>query len=219
MYFDISGNILTNVLIAGNTAGLLGGGVYCWVSGDPVFTNCTIVGNGGGTNAGNIVTTDGSPVFDRSIVAFATEGPAVQCFGSAVPVFTCSDLYGNAGGDVICGSDGGDNFSLDPLFCDVGAGDFALGTWSPCTAMESPCGELVGAFPVDCIGSVPTRRIYVKHDAAGLSNGTSWADAYPNVQAALGPAASGDTIWVAVGTYVPTSTTDRTVGVCDEERC
>jgi len=45
--------------------------------------------------------------------------------------------------------------------------------------------------------------IYVKHDAGGSDNGTSWTDAYTSLQSALDDAASGDSIWVAAGTYKP----------------
>jgi len=53
--------------------------------------------------------------------------------------------------------------------------------------------------------------IYVRGDAAGANNGLSWADAYTDVQAALAAAEWGDEIWVAKGTYKPTTGTLRTV--------
>ncbi|MFZ5563026.1 MAG: MopE-related protein [Thermodesulfobacteriota bacterium] len=46
--------------------------------------------------------------------------------------------------------------------------------------------------------------IYVDADAAGAGTGASWADAYRWLQQALNSAASGDQIWVAQGTYIPT---------------
>ncbi len=46
--------------------------------------------------------------------------------------------------------------------------------------------------------------IYVDASASGANNGTSWADAYGEMQDALDEAASGDQIWVAAGTYNPT---------------
>ena len=51
--------------------------------------------------------------------------------------------------------------------------------------------------------------IYVKAGASGLNNGTSWANAYKSLQSALGVAVSGKQIWVAAGTYKPTTTTNR----------
>ncbi|MFC2125242.1 right-handed parallel beta-helix repeat-containing protein [Bacteroidota bacterium] len=45
--------------------------------------------------------------------------------------------------------------------------------------------------------------IYVKSDAGGAANGTSWTDAYTDLQSALDAAISDDSIWVAAGTYLP----------------
>ena len=59
--------------------------------------------------------------------------------------------------------------------------------------------------------------IYVDASAGGSDNGTSWTDAFVTLQDALSAATSGDTIWVADGTYYPdesnggaTNTNDRT---------
>ncbi|MGD1871795.1 MAG: DUF4347 domain-containing protein, partial [Mastigocoleus sp.] len=51
--------------------------------------------------------------------------------------------------------------------------------------------------------------MYVNSNAGGNNDGTSWNDAYTDLQSALAVANSGDEIWVAQGTYKPTTTTDR----------
>lgn len=55
----------------------------------------------------------------------------------------------------------------------------------------------------------PPSRVYVKHDATGANDGSSWADAYTDLQSAL--ADVPDTIFVAAGTYYPTSGTNRSL--------
>jgi parallel beta-helix repeat protein len=52
--------------------------------------------------------------------------------------------------------------------------------------------------------------IYVKGDATGTGDGSSWGDAYTDLQLALNAAYSGDEVWVAAGTYRPSSGNDRT---------
>jgi hypothetical protein len=58
-----------------------------------------------------------------------------------------------------------------------------------------------------------TRTILVNHAATGANTGKTWADAYTNLQSALAELADPRTggqgqIWVAQGTYKPTSGTD-----------
>lgn len=62
------------------------------------------------------------------------------------------------------------------------------------------------------VGLTFTPQIYyVKWDAAGANNGSSWNDAYIDLQSALTAATSGDEIWVAAGAYKPTYGIDRTI--------
>jgi hypothetical protein len=51
---------------------------------------------------------------------------------------------------------------------------------------------------------------YVNDDALGSNDGTSWSNAFTDLQSALNMAQGGDQVWVASGTYKPTSGLDRT---------
>ncbi len=55
-----------------------------------------------------------------------------------------------------------------------------------------------------------SRIIYVNQNASAQGNGSSWNTAVNDLQSALAQAQKGDQIWVAKGTYTPTSTDDRT---------
>lgn len=46
--------------------------------------------------------------------------------------------------------------------------------------------------------------LYVNHAATGLTNGSSWTDAYTDIQSAIDASVAGDSIFVAAGTYFPT---------------
>jgi len=52
---------------------------------------------------------------------------------------------------------------------------------------------------------------YVNFAATGTNNGASWANAYTDLQSALGNYPACLVIWVARGKYKPTATTDRTI--------
>lgn len=51
--------------------------------------------------------------------------------------------------------------------------------------------------------AVQAQFVYVKSTASGLANGSSWTDAYADLQIAMDRVTTGDTILVAGGTYLP----------------
>jgi len=51
--------------------------------------------------------------------------------------------------------------------------------------------------------SLGAQSIFVDVSASGAADGSSWADAYPDLQPALAAASSGSSIWVAAGVYRP----------------
>jgi predicted outer membrane repeat protein len=59
--------------------------------------------------------------------------------------------------------------------------------------------------------------IYVDVNATGANNGSKWTDAYTDLQSALFDARGSDEIWVAAGTYKPTTGTDRTISFVMKE--
>ncbi len=97
--------------------------------------------------------------------------------------------------------------------------DYRLQGTSPCinagSIQGAPALDLDGALrPVDGImdmgayefgGSAlfPDGMAFVKADATGANNGTSWSDAFTDLQDALAIAPGGRDIWVAAGTYTP----------------
>ncbi|MCB0611598.1 MAG: hypothetical protein KDD12_28005, partial [Lewinella sp.] len=57
--------------------------------------------------------------------------------------------------------------------------------------------------------SLPAAVIYVNQAATGVNTGESWENAFLDLQSALATAQPLDEIWIAKGTYKPTSGTDR----------
>lgn len=51
-------------------------------------------------------------------------------------------------------------------------------------------------------GSLTAQTYYVKSNATGANNGTSWQDAYTSLTDALAAANAGQ-VWVAAGAYKP----------------
>lgn len=69
-----------------------------------------------------------------------------------------------------------------------------------------------GSFPdvFAEIASGPT-ILYVDNTATGANDGTTWANAFTDLQTALGVVHADCDIWVAKGTYKPTSTSSRNI--------
>ncbi|MBF0431256.1 MAG: hypothetical protein HQK83_08265 [Fibrobacteria bacterium] len=61
-----------------------------------------------------------------------------------------------------------------------------------------------------CSTTVASKVFFVKQNASGNNNGTTWEDAFNDLQSAITVATTGKQIWVATGTYKPGSTRGAT---------
>jgi len=76
--------------------------------------------------------------------------------------------------------------------------------------IKTQCSRPFIVFLIFLLSSIPgiTQVIYVDANAGGGGDGSSWVNAYTNLQSALDVAITGNSIWVAAGTYKPS--TDKT---------
>lgn len=142
--------------LIGNVSSSYGGAIYTSIqSGPRLISGCTLYGNTAPEGAGICFRLpDAQSRIENTIVAFSTSGTGVRA-DDGMQV-SCSDFFGNPGGDWIgpiahlYGVDG--NISENPLFCGPEAGDFQLGSDSPCRPFSPPNEEcdLIGAWPVGC---------------------------------------------------------------------
>jgi hypothetical protein len=160
---------ITGCLVAGNTTtGGFSDGGGMWVQYASLVMESTTFygnsthgiqpdyGNAGGIGMGTSMFNPGIITISRCIVAGSTLGGGMYLMGTGdPPQIDCCDVWSNAGGNSIPVSGTG-NFSLDPLFCNVGQGDYHLFAASPCMPGNHPsgpgsCGGLgIGAYGNGC---------------------------------------------------------------------
>ena len=121
---------------------------------------------------------------------------------SSMTTVTYSDVQGGYGGT--------GNLNADPKFVAAAAGNYHLRVGSPCidtgTTTGAPTTDLDGT-PRDATPDLGAYEfikasgpvIYVSAAALGRDNGTSWTDAFMDLQDGLAAASSGQEIWVAAG--------------------
>ncbi len=144
LYFNNGSAIIEECLFLQNSSSNWGGAVHVNNAySEPLFTACTFQDNRAPQGGAFYLRNGAMATVVRSIIAGGTQGAATHCITGGFVSLICSDVWGNAGGDYtgcLAGLNGfSGNISVDPLFCDPAALDFALEAGSPCLAA---CGTM-----------------------------------------------------------------------------
>ncbi|NCS20482.1 MAG: cadherin [Microcystis aeruginosa G11-06] len=203
---------LINSTLSGNAA-VVGSGIYNSLS-TTTLQNSIVWGNQDSSNTGvQVSNVSGNINLSNSIVQNG------EVFGGT----NADPLFVNAKGDDLRLKSGspalnaGDNTLLPADSRDLnGNGNttekipFDLSGNARIVGTNVDLGAYEGAQLAPAPTPAASRTIFVQSNAGGSNNGTSWVDAFTDLQTAIAAAQSGDTIWVAAGIYKPTSTADRT---------
>ncbi|MFH1378548.1 MAG: choice-of-anchor Q domain-containing protein, partial [Planctomycetota bacterium] len=230
LYLGTASNVeIINTLISDNWAWQTGGGLHFADDSDPYILNCTIAYNAAGVDGDGIRCWDTSdnPWIFNSII-WGNDAP-INTNGSSITV-----NYSNIRG----GFSGIGNIDVIPCFVSESTGNYALNTGSPCIdagdgdessfltydlagnpRFHDDAGRIndgIGALPYVDMGayefqgntSIPFIW-YVDLNATGDNNGSTWTDAFVDLQNALVVTEPGDQIWVAAGDYYPSVPSGR----------
>lgn len=150
---------VSNSVFSGNTGQYFGGAMHYNTTTGGTISGNTIVENEATFSGGAGIYVQGNvPDMNNNIVAFNIGGAS---FGNGVAVsaepasYVCNDVFGNANSDYTgmadpTGTNG--NISVDPLFCDLAAGDLSLNNASLCSETHSGSCGLIGALSETCGG-------------------------------------------------------------------
>ncbi len=190
---------LINCIFWGNDANSSGDEIYNDGSADPNFSFCDIEGCGGsgggwdpnfGTDDGNNI--DSAPCFVDSSTPAGLDA-VFGTFDDGLIFNAASPCIDAANGSTASANDITGKGRIDVSYVEnTGGGD--------------PNYADMGAYEAIIIW-------FVDADANGNDDGTSWTDAYTDLQDALNDTnvAAGDQIWVADGNYFPTDGSDRSI--------
>ena len=198
---------LINSTFYGNSSSN-GGALFCTGSaGD--LRNCIFWANTASTNrqvdTGGATMTANSSVFDNgSMLSNVTNTGGSNQFSDPSFFNTSSP----AGADGIFGTyDDGLNLGFSSPYFDNGVS----GAPTPSADLAGRARPLGSGIDRGAYERPTPPIIYVNASAGGTNTGGSWANAFTDLQTALNSALSGDQIWVAQGTYKPTTVGDRNV--------
>ncbi|MFT3792023.1 MAG: choice-of-anchor Q domain-containing protein [Rudaea sp.] len=200
---------LTNVTFSNNISAGYGGGIlivgFGGTSSSAAFSNVILWGNAAAADNNFAFSAGTTPSrFDHSIVQGSGGSGAgwVTAFGT--------DNGGNLDADPKLGAladNGGATQTLLP-----GSGSAAIDAGSCTSAVDQrgiarPQGLGCDIGAVEVVQSGSIGRCYVWASATGANDGTSWTDAYTDLQNALNNLSCTE-VWVAQGVYIPVQPAD-----------
>lgn len=211
---------ISNCSFSGNSATNYGGGLFNYNSSSNIG-NCSFSGNSAALGCGmfNENTATIYPTIKNCIIW--GNGSSNFHDNNYISTVTYSDIQGSS---IVNGTG---NINSDPLFVNAAnpngpdgiprTPDDGLALWagSPAyhtgTATGTPTTDILGTIrnnppSMGAYENVHYSKLYVNLAAIGSNNGSSWTNAYTNLQTALNTVNIVDTIWVAAGTYIPTTT-------------
>ncbi|MDF1697022.1 MAG: discoidin domain-containing protein [Saprospiraceae bacterium] len=233
--YNFSYPTISKCTISQNTSAYRGAGMLNFNHGSPALTNCLIANNNADTDAGGIFNNStSSPSFTHCTIAKNSAplaGGIYSLEASSVPIFKNCIIWNN--GTEISGTanvtysliDGGytgtGNLSCNPQFLDEPNNDFRLSNSSSAINNGTSIGASAQDFEYDVrpiglgydmgfdeFAGEFIDTMYVDQNATGDNTGLDWANAFTDLKDAL-KCIPAKQIYVAEGTYKPTSDTDR----------
>jgi predicted outer membrane repeat protein len=236
MYNSINSKpILTNVTFSVNSTTISGGGIYNDAS-SPQIRNTILWGNTAPSGA-QVYNSSSTSVLSDSVVQggcpasstcakIITADPrlgALSSYGSfteTIPLLAGSPAIDTGNDNICAATDQRGMMRPQGTHCDIGAYEYDDSPIATVTAIVTKTATATVTMtatatltPASTITLTPTMSpleiYYVKAAVSGVGNCQNWENACA-LQTALNGAASGKEIWVAAGTYKPTTGTLRT---------
>lgn len=207
MYNNFSTSLLINVLFTGNRSNQ--GAVMDNRSSDLVLVNVTItknlIGNSMIRNVKSNLVFRNSVVYGNKLPSITNTTSNPEFYFSLIQDVTTHDANGNIDGEANPYFNSNHTLALNSPLLNAGSNALYEGNNNDLDLNGNSrfFGTIdIGAFENQNVYSGP-KTIYVKSGASGNNDGTSWEDAFTNLQQAINSSLHGDEIWVAAGTYQP----------------